>query len=478
MQLSLSMELLLDIASYFFWVILAITILVFVHELGHFLAAKLFGMRVDRFAVGFPPFVARRTVGQTEYALGATPLGGYVKIAGMIDESLDTEVSEEPAPDEYRAKPVWQRIVVITAGVIFNVILAALIFMGLKYAYGERYIPADSVDQIYVTQGSVADRIGLRTGDRVLAVGGQPLERFDELMGMGMILADSLTITVERDGRDVVLHGPDDIMTQMSRADREGQDFGVGFVPSVVGGVSEGSPADSVGLRAGDRVLAVEQQPVVFWRQMADRIGRSGGAPLTVRWFRADSLAGGETPAAAVVEQQARGRVYEAVVRPAVEGDRAVLGVYDIQYDPALMEAVLGIREQRYGLGGAAVAGLEETWTTTATIAVSLKRVFTGRDNFRENVGGPVAIARVTKQAAERGARFFWRIVAFLSITLAIMNILPIPALDGGHLVFLLYEAVTRREPSVRVRLALQQIGMAVLVLFMAFVIFNDILRW
>ena len=154
-----------------FWVLVAITILVFVHEMGHFLAAKLFNMKVERFSVGFPPKVFGKQIGETEYVIGATPLGGYVRIAGMVDESLDTDnLHSEPGPREFRAKPVWQRIVVITAGVIFNILLAVAIFAGLKLAYGETYVPAENVEAVYVEDGSIAHEMGLRTGDRLVAV--------------------------------------------------------------------------------------------------------------------------------------------------------------------------------------------------------------------------------------------------------------------------------------------------------------------
>ncbi len=480
------MELLLEIGSYVFWVLLAITTLVFVHELGHFLAAKLFGMRVDRFAVGFPPFIARKQVGETEYVLGATPLGGYVKIAGMIDESLDNDMSEEPAPDEFRAKPVWQRIVVITAGVIFNVILAALVYAGLTYSYGETFIPAANIESVYVADSSIAYEIGLRTGDNIVAVSGEPLEQYGDLMSMDALLADTLTITVERAGARQTFVGPPNIMTRLTRAQRAGRGFGLSAEPPLVGGLLPDGPAAEAGLQPGDRVLSVNGDTVRFFLELSDRIQAAGAGSLTIRWARPDSLiaddAEGSDGALPVPVRRRAGdaAVYQAELTPDydAEQDRYLIGVAAAPPGGPMIQEEFGVQTRTYGPGEAVVAGAQRTWSTTTGIAESLKRVFTGRDSFTENVGGPVAIARVTKEAAERGAEYFWSIVAFLSITLAIMNILPIPALDGGHLVFLLYEAVTRREPSVRVRLALQQIGMVVLIVFMAFVIFNDILRW
>ena len=459
------MALVLSVLSYVFWVLLAITILVFVHEMGHFLTAKFFNMRVDRFSIGFPPVLFGRKIGQTEYVVGATPLGGYVKIAGMIDESLDADLDTEPEPYEYRAKPVWQRMIVISAGVIFNIILAAVIFFGLKLSYGEDYVPAENVEAVYVAPGSIAHDMGLRTGDRFVAVSGRELERFGDLGAPQTLMADTLTMTVERNGQRRTFTAPQDVMTELSKA--RGSGLGISPLPSLVSGVAEGSPAEEAGLKAGDRITALGGEPVRFWAELVNRMESSAGQPVTVEWTRPDSASAANAP-----------QRYEARVTPMRDSadETYLLGVSGPT--PQQLQQEYGVRHISYGVGEAAVAGVEQTWGTARLIVISLKRVFTGRDDFRESVGGPVAIARVTKEAADRGAAAFWRIVALLSITLAIMNFLPIPALDGGHFMFLLYEAITRRAPSVRVRMALQQVGMVVLILFMAFVIFNDIMRW
>lgn len=484
------MDLLLSILTSTFWVILALTILVFVHELGHFLTAKYFGMRVERFSVGFPPTLFGRRYGDTEYAVGATPLGGYVKISGMIDESLDTDhVEEEPDPWEFRAKPVWQRIVVISAGVVFNVILAVFIFAGIEWVEGDTYIPAQNVEQVYVEEGSVAHDIGLRTGDRILEVNGRTFERFDQLSPSSVVAADTLTVTVRRDGETTRLVGPSDIITRLSRAQNEGQSAGMylpglGFLPSLIGNVQKGSPADSIGLRPGDRILAVNGDTVRFWREMSTLIQQTNGAPATFRWRRPDSLVQADTSvgAARLVRQTEQGSVFEATAAPMhqEDEDRYVLGVHSAGSTPRTEQMLydeLGMKKVTYGPGEAFVAGATSAWENTRNIVVTLQRIVTGRDEVRESLGGPVMIAQVTSEAAERGPIVFWRIVAILSVTLAVMNILPIPALDGGQLLFLLYEGITRRRPSVRVRLVAQQIGMILLLGFMAFLIFNDILR-
>jgi len=453
----------LEILSYIFWVLLAITILVFVHELGHFLFAKLFKMRVERFSVGFPPKVIGRKIGETEYMIGATPLGGYVKIAGMVDESMDAEFeASEPQPWEFRAKPVWQRVVVIVAGVIFNMILAFAIYAGLKMAYGDEYIPAENIQAVYVSDGSIAHDMGMRTGDRVIAVSGQTLERHDDLMSVEHMMSDPMTITVERGSDTLTFSGPSDIMTQLNRAGG----FGISAHPSLVGSLTRNSPALEAGIEPGDRIVGMNGRPVQFWAQVTDFMQENEGRPVEVAFIKA--------PEGALIAPRT-GEPVVATVTPREMDDRYLLGV-GLPATNMLWEE-FGIRTLNYGPIEAVSAGVTETWVTTRVIVTSLGRVFSGRENFRENVGGPIAIAQVTKQAAEAGAFFFWKIVAMLSITLAIMNILPIPALDGGHLMFLIYEGITRREPSLRVRMVMQQVGMIVLLVFMTFVIFNDLLR-
>lgn len=454
----------LGILSYIFWVLLAITILVFVHEIGHFLFAKLFKMRVERFSVGFPPKLFGKTIGETEYMIGATPLGGYVKISGMVDESMDTDFEgAEPEPWEFRAKPIWQRIVVITAGVVFNILLAFVIFAGLKMGYGDEYVPADRIDAVYVSDGSLAFEMGMRTGDRVVAVSGRELERYDDLLGVEHLMSDPMTITVEREGEELTFTGPDDIMTQLNRAGG----FGLSVHPSLIGSTIAGSVAEDAEIRGGDRIVSIDNQPVRFWMQVTELMQGNNGDSVDVSFVRA--------PEGAVIAPRTGGEVVTRRIKPAEQDGRYVLGVTVPHAE--MLWAEYGKEHQTFGPGEAIVAGVNDTWVNTKVIVTSLTRVFSGRENFRENVGGPIAIAQVTKQAAEAGAFFFWRIVAMLSITLAIMNILPIPALDGGHLVFLIYEGITRREPSLRVRMVMQQVGMIVLLVFMTFVIFNDLLR-
>lgn len=465
------MEQVLNILSYFGWVILAIMILVFIHELGHFLFAKLFKMRVEKFSVGFPPKIIGKTVGDTEYVIGLTPLGGYVKISGMVDESMDTdELESEPKPWEFRSKPVWQRIIVITAGVFFNMVLAAFIFVGLKAIYGTEFIP--SLGGVFIADGTIAHEMGLRTGDTIVSINDRQVKQDAPIGDMADLLAeDGFRVSVLRDGEQLRFVGPEDIMTRLNRSKGV---LGIQPDPPVVGFTSPGSAADDAGLRRGDRIIAIDDIPVHFFSDLRDAIVASEGLELTVRWQRPDTLASIIPPGAIRIPddlssasaQMSTGSVtYESQIAPREENGSFLLGVSPIRF------------YESFTFGEAVLAGIEQTFATTGVIFLSLKRLVTGRENFRENIGGPIMIAKATKEAADQGAFSFWNIVAMLSITLAIINILPIPALDGGHLVFLFYEGIVRKEPSLKVRMTMQQIGMAVLLVFMAFVIFNDIMK-
>ena len=447
---------LLSVLPYIFWVVIALGILVFAHELGHFLAAKFFGMRVDRFSIGFPPKVFGKQIGETEYVIGATPLGGYVKIAGMIDESLDTEhVDEAPEPWEFRAKPVWQRVIVITAGVIFNMILAGLIYIGLSYGYGQQYLPMDNVPYVNVEDQSIAHSMGLRSGDKILAVNGQELERYNELFSPKYMTADQMTITVDREGERMTFEAPRDLFTQLSQkgaaTTSPEQQLGI-HRPPVVGEVIEGSAAEDIGLQSGDIILSIGGSQAHSWNDLQRAVQESGGNPVKITWRRSTNRSI-DTLTATAAPQERSGRY--------------LIGI-GLGYE---------FERQAYSFPGAVRAGIVTTGETTTAILQNFKKIVVGDESFRQNIGGPVIIAKVTKEAAEEGASRFWSLVAMLSITLAILNILPFPVLDGGHLMFLLYEGIVRREPSVRERMILQQIGMVVLLALMAFVIFNDIMK-
>lgn len=426
----------------------ALMILVFIHELGHFLAAKFFGMRVERFSVGFPPRIWGFQKGDTDYCIGATPLGGYVKISGMVDESMDNEFLEkEPEPWEFRSKPVWQRIIVIVAGVVFNMILAFAIFTGMIMSNGKTVIELDKTNGIYVAEESLLEEIGFKTGDKIIGVNGERVQYFNDLISASTLTSDNLSYMVERAGEVIEVPMPSSYLDSLqSRSFLE--DIAI-LLPSTIAGINKGTPAAEAGLAAGDKIIAINGEEVGYWLQVTDRIDAADGE-LTLTIDR-------------------NGEILEVTVTP---NENGIIGILS----PTL--EMIGTTKIQYGFFASIEAGWDETIDQTKGIVQGFARLLSGEISVRQNLGGPIAIANMTKQATDNAGWIgFWNITALLSITLAIMNILPIPALDGGHLVFLLYEGITRKEPTEKVRIVAQNIGFLILVSLMIFVVFNDVLK-
>ena len=414
------------------------------------MAAKYFKMRVDRFSIGFPPKIVGKKYGETEYVIGATPLGGYVQIAGMIDESMDdTFMDQEVKPDEFRSRPVWQRTIVILAGVIFNMILAVIIYAGMAWNYGETVIPIDSIPGIFVQEETVAAQIGLQTGDQIIGINGREVDYFNQLFSPSALTDRDLTFMVRRNSELVTISTPPDFLDLINR---EG-----GFIdlnhtlPSGISRVMPGTPADQAGLEDGDVIISANGEPVQFWVEIVNIIQNSEGETLLgVR--RGD-------------------QIVEITVQPDPATNQ--IGIQSFQASD-----IFDYEIKTYGFAQSVVVGFSRTNDTFFGILKGIGRLFSGDISVRENLGGPVAIASITKEATDRGGfEGFWNITAFLSITLAIMNMLPIPALDGGHFMFLVYEGITRREPPPKVRMGLQQLGFIFLIGLFILITFNDILR-
>lgn len=443
------MDWIISISSTIAIFVAAIFILVTIHELGHFLAAKYFNMRVDKFSIGFPPKIFSFTKGETKYVLGATPLGGYVSIAGMIDESMNDEfLEQEPKEDEFRSKPVWQRMIVITAGVIFNAILAVIIYTGIALSYGEEVIPIESVDNLYIPEESVAHDIGFRTGDRIIGINGERVEYFNDIFNPAAITGRDLSFMIVRDGSVQNLSTPPNFLDQIGEEGFLNQN---NTLPSRISMVLEGSPAEEAGFEPGDQVVSINGEPIDYWIQLVDIIQNADGElEFTV---------------------QRNGTLKNVSVTPDPETNQ-------IGIAPPNPREIYEVQTLNFNLAQAIGQGYQKSEDTFVGILQGIGMMFSGDISVRQNLGGPVAIASVTKQATDsRGFLGFWEITAFLSITLAIMNMLPIPALDGGHFMFLLYEGITRREPSAKVRMGLQQIGFLFLIGLIILVTFNDILR-
>lgn len=431
-----------------FYFVVTLGILVFVHEFGHFLAAKLCGMRVDRFSIGFPPRAFGKTIGDTDYCVSWIPLGGYVKIAGMIDESLDAEsMDRPPEPWEFRAKPIWQRMIVISAGVVMNLLLAIAIFWAINYHQGR--LVRETTDVAYVQEESPAAKGGIRAGDRVLRINGKQITNWDQIVNEIYVeaLGSDVQIVVLRHGQEI------DLTLLRSAIPDPGQGF-LGIVPPftkvVVGTVETGKPAEKLGLMPGDTILSMAGKPVGYNEGVRETIRAHAGRDLALEWQRGDSL-------------------YKGTIVPTEEGK------IGISYSAAYVGPVTQIR---YSLIEALPQGAKDVFNASGLFVRQMAQLVTGKSSFAQSVGGPIRIAQIATQTAELGLLPLLGFMALLSVSLALLNILPFPALDGGHLVFLLYEGIFRREIPVKVKLGIQKAGMVILLAFMAFVLYNDIIHF
>lgn len=430
-----------------FYFLIVIGILVLVHELGHFLAAKLFGMRVDRFSIGFPPRAFGKKIGDTDYCVSWIPIGGYVKIAGMVDESFDTDfVNEEPKPWEFRSKPIWQRMIVICAGVTMNVFLAILIFWGIIFYQGKSVKPVTEIG--YVAPESPGAKAGFQIGDVIVSVNGKPVAHWEDAENLiyTEALSGNLAVDIKRGGGTALVQIERPLTSEILES-------GLGLYPAgivaLVTSVESGKPAELAGIKPGDVLLTVNGQGVSF-HSLQEIINRNAGKEVTVKWKREEGI-------------------QEARVTPTVDGKIGV-GFSPLYNGP--------VQNVHYSLLAALPEGVKDAWDMSWMNLRSIYQIFVGRISLSKSVAGPIMIAKMATRSAEVGIMSFLGFMALLSMNLAILNLFPFPALDGGHAVFLVYEAVFRREIPSKVKIALQQVGFVLLLVFMAFVLYNDIIRF
>ncbi|MDR0695031.1 MAG: RIP metalloprotease RseP [Prevotellaceae bacterium] len=459
------MEVLMKIVQ----LIASLSLLIVVHELGHYLFARLFKMRVDKFYLCYNPWFSivrvKRTgrrlsfswfspappeswnayPGQTEWGIGWLPFGGYCKIAGMVDESMDKEqLQQPPQPWEFRTHPAWQRMFAMVGGVLFNVLFAVLVYWGMLFTWGERYLA--NKDAAYgVHCDTLAMEMGFRHGDKILAIGGQPVERFQDIQ-FDLIRNQAKEATVIRRGDTVTFHIDERYMKALLNTRHF---IFEPRIPFEIAYISDTSHNAHAGLRAGDRVVVVDLLPAFTVQDVRQELQQRKNQTVHLTIDRHDTL----------------------LVLPVSVDGRGLIGVAMNN----LLSRFFPVVEKRYSFFAALPAGVSKGYTTIVNYVKELGLIFSPKTEAYKSLGSFITIANIFPGTWDWET--FWSITAMLSIMLAVLNILPIPALDGGHLMFVLYEMITRRKPSEKALEAAQWFGFVILILLMAFAFGNDIVR-
>ncbi|MBY0348655.1 MAG: RIP metalloprotease RseP [Hydrotalea flava] len=433
--------------------ILSFSILVILHELGHFLPARWFKCRVEKFFLFFNPWFSlwKKKIGETEYGIGWVPFGGYVKIAGMIDESMDKEqMKKPPEPYEFRAKPAWQRLIIMLGGVTVNILLAIVIFVGIMYTWGEKYIPAQNLKYgVYVD--SLGKKIGMQDGDKIVAVAGKPVEKIGTV-GSLIILNQATNITIERNGKDTILNVPPGFIEQLNKNKLGG--FTYVRIPLIVDTVLPGTQINSdAAIHKGDRVIAINQIPVSYNNQAFDvlkDLKNKNSIQYTLIQNNTDTIQ-------ATVVNNTNPKIKSGI---GFQTPDEVLGTVQIKY--SFLQAI--------------PVGIEKCYSTLINYISNLKLLFTSKEvKVNDSLGSVISIGGIFPGVWDWQS--FWTLTAIFSIILAFMNVLPIPALDGGHALFTLVEMITGRKPGDKFMEYAQMVGMILLLSLMAYALGLDFLR-
>lgn len=434
---------------------LSLSLLIVLHELGHFIPAKLFKTRVEKFYLFFDVKFSlfKKKIGETVYGIGWLPLGGYVKIAGMIDESMDTEqMKEEPKPWEFRSKPAWQRLIIMLGGVTVNFILAVIIYIGMAYSYGDQFIRMDSLkDGVWVIEEKIGNKAGIQTGDKILAVDGEKLEAFGDVY---LELINGNSVTLERDGQRIEKELPVDFIATLLE-DEDKVRFLTLRQPFIISEVSKGSHNEGVDFREGDEVLRINGKAAQYFDQVTPILEANKGKEVQVVVNRN----GQETTVSAGVNEEAK----------------LGIGLLGLTNEQAQERGYFKIEEVKYSFLESIPAGIHKGVETLTNYAKQLKKIFNPSTGAYKGVGGFAAIGSMFPDTWNWPA--FWSTTALISIILAFMNILPIPALDGGHVMFLLYEMVSGRKPSDKFLEYAQMVGFFLLIALLLFANGNDIYK-
>jgi regulator of sigma E protease len=442
------MEILVKILQF----LLSLSLLIVLHEFGHFFFAKLFKTRVEKFYLFFDAWfsIFKFKRGETEYGIGWIPLGGYVKISGMIDESMDLEqMKQPPQPYEFRSKPAWQRLLIMLGGVTVNFIFALVIYVALFYTWGESYLPTKNATY-GIAVDSLAYNAGFRSGDKILSVDNKEVENFHQIISE-ILINNAKTVQVLRDSQKLDIVLPENfIHSLIGQKKGEEKELFTVRVPLVVAKVIKGSAAEKAGLKAGDRLLAVNGKKAEYFDEFRFQLLSHKNDSLHILVNR-----GGNSVAIA-----------------AFVPSTGLLG-FSQDFD---ISKLFKLKVIKYGFFESIPAGISKGFSTLVNYIKTFKLVFSSKVKGYESMGGFMTIGSIFPGTWDWSA--FWNLTAFLSIILAFMNVLPIPALDGGHVLFVLYEIVTGRKPSDKFLEYAQITGFVIIIALLLYANLNDVYRF
>jgi len=441
------MEILIKILQF----LLSLSLLIVLHECGHFFFAKLFKTRVEKFYLFFDAWfsIFKYKKGETEYGIGWIPLGGYVKISGMIDESMDLEqMKQPPQPYEFRSKPAWQRLLIMLGGVSVNFIFALVIYVALFYTWGEQYLPTKNATY-GIAVDSLAYDAGFRSGDKILSVDNKEVENFHQIIPE-IIINNAKTVQVLRDSQKLNIAIPEYLIHSLIKQKKgEEKELFTVRAPFLVAKVVKGSAAEKCGLKEGDRLLAISGKKARFFDEYKNEVLR----------HKNDSLH-------FIIDRSGK-----AVELSALVPETGILGIQGSDISKFFKLKVI-----KYGFFESIPAGISKGFSTLTNYIKTFKLVFSSKVKGYESMGGFMSIGSIFPGTWDWSA--FWNLTAFLSIILAFMNVLPIPALDGGHVLFVLYEIVTGRKPSDKFLEYAQITGFVIIIALLLYANLNDVYRF